>query len=120
MRITRQVATTEPDRAAVPAAVPGEGDRVPGHLAADEFALTLADEQPGPLEPGEELVRRRGCGCGGADLASEPGPRRLGTTRRCAFSDSPLVGRFAAVRSRPAVRVRPSRCSIARQASPTL
>ena len=80
-QIARELAATEPDRTAVPAAVPGKGDGVPGHLAGDEFAVPLADEQPGPLEAAQELVRRRGCGCGGADLASEPDPRRLATTR---------------------------------------
>ena len=61
-----ELAATEPDLTAVAAAVPGKGDGVPSHLVGDELAAPLADEESGPLEASEELVGRRGCGCGGA------------------------------------------------------
>ena len=76
-QVRGELPAAEPHRPAVPAGVAGQRDRVPGDLARVPGAEPLADQHPGRLQAGEELLIAAGAGRRGGDLAAQRDARRL-------------------------------------------
>ena len=76
-QIGGELPAAEPHRSAVLGGVAGQRDGVSGDLGGVTLAQPLADQHPGAVEAGEELLLAGCSSCSGADRTLEREPRRF-------------------------------------------